>query len=809
MLITELLRRWTYSVFAPGALLRKRYGAFRTLLEHDVRALERLADLEEVQAGVEVVDYSRVMQLEQELEDEVGAMVESLKELSPTAAMGLEEYFRKAAFYVRMGLDVGQPALEPPYVLPLAEVRSPEVGGGKAAALARVMRETDLSVPDGFVVTASAFHYFLEVNNLREPLDELLGTLRLDDHAGIEKTCRAMRHMVLEAPVPDEVANPLMEAAAELGDVSFAVRSSAVAEDGRFSFAGQYDSVLGVSRDELVDAYRKVLAGKYSAKAVTYRILKGLADDETHMAVLFQPMVPAAVSGIMYTADADATQCVDGVTAVYAVEGLGEGLVSGRREPQVYCLTREDEPVILQKPAHHEKPGAGMLLELARSGHRLEEVLAGAQDVEWVADTKGRLHILQSRPMQRETVTGLHREEPEGAEVLLSGGTRISSGIGYGRVVHAVGVPDNVPEGAVLVARSLTPDLVGVMDRLTAVVAVAGSRAGHFASVAREFGLPVMASPYASELAEGRMITVDADTGTVYAGKLPGFSEKRTPEKSVLAKRLEDIMPNLSVLYLTDPEDDRFAPEGCRSLHDVIRFAHETAVREMFSLVGRGGKGLGRVKRLKTRLPIAMYLLDLGGGLFAHARERNIVAPEDVTSSPMWALWWGLSRSGVEWNENMPVIDWEEFDRLSAGIMTKDSRALASYAVVASDYAHFMFRFGYHFAVVDAVCGSEATGNHINLRFKGGGGHWEQRLRRLEYIRAVLEARDFEVSIRGDMLDARCARMGENDTRRRLVLVGRLLAQSRLLDIRLDGDVDTDEMARKFLEEAEAPASEY
>lgn len=808
MLITELLRRWTYSVFAPGALLRKRYGAFRQLLEHDVRALELLADMEELHAGVEVVDYSRVLELESELEDEVGAMVDCLDEMSPTAAMGLREFFSKAAFYVRMGLDTGQPALEPPYALRLAQADDPEIGGGKAASLSRVVNATDLNVPDGVVVTASAFHYFIEANNLRDSLDAILRDLRLGNPQGIEEACSAMRKMILDAPVPDEIVHPMLETTVEIGNGPFAVRSSAVAEDGRFSFAGQYDSIMNVERENLPEAYREVLAGKYTPKAVTYRILKGLADTETHMAVLIQPMVRAEVSGIMYTKDADATQCVGGVTAVYAVEGHGNGLVSGRRDPNVYCLTREDEPVILQKPAHHEKPGAGLLLELAKTGNRLEKLFGGPQDVEWCADSHGVLHILQSRPMQSEEMATLRSDEPEGMEVLISGGVRISAGVGAGRVVHAIGVPDTVPEGAVLVTRSLTPELVGVMDRLSAVVSVTGSRAGHFASVAREFGLPVLASPYASELAEGRLVTVDAERGSVYAGRIPGLEQKRHIEQNIVSDRLDTVMKHLSALNLTDPEDESFSPESCRSIHDIIRFTHETAVREMFSLVGRGGKGMGRVKQLKTRIPMALYLLDLGGGLFSHAREENTVSPEDVTSTPMWALWWGFSRSGIDWEKELPIVDWEELDRISSGIITDTSRALASYAVVAADYAHFMFRFGYHFAVVDSVCGPDTAQNHINLRFKGGGGHWHQRMRRLGFIRKVLEARDFEIQIKGDMLDARCSRMSENDTRRRLVLVGRLLAHSRLMDVRLDEDSDPAVLASSFLEQAEQPASE-
>ncbi len=109
---------------------------------------------------------------------------------------------------------------------------------------------------------------------------------------------------------------------------------------------------------------------------------------------------------------------------------------------------------------------------------------------------------------------------------------------------------------------------------------------------------------------------------------------------------------------------------------------------------------------------------------------------------------------------------------MAGGIFSFDSKLLASYGLISEDYLHLMVRFGYHFSVVDSVCGADSGANYINFRFKGGGAGFDQRLLRLEFIRRVLKHYGFEIQTRGDMIDARCHRLGENETRRILMRLG-------------------------------------
>ena len=811
MLSRELLKHWTYQVFAPGTLLRVRYEAFRELLALDEACLERIAELEDIHYGRRAVDWTRVVFLVQELESRGRGLVAALTSLAPAKGVALLEYFRKIAFYLKLAVDIPPPDASPPFTQPL-DRRAADMArlGGKAANLARAMHLPELPLPRGFVVTASAFHYFLEAGNLRAALDNHLRQLNLDDPEGLEAGSQALQALIREAEIPAAILEEMRRAQAGLPDpqAPLAVRSSAVAEDAANSFAGQYDSFLDVPPADLAGAWRRVIMGKYSPRALTYRILTGLSDMETPMAVLVMPMVDAAYAGVCYTRDTDRSASLCGVTALYAVQGLGENLVSGRVSPGVFCIDAEGSPrvapEILQRPPGFAGLPDETVRHLARLARQMEKFFGAPQDVEWAVDRNGKPWILQTRPMQQGQAAPPAFLPEHLPEALLTDGLCVSLGAACGPVVYArtEAAIREAPSGAILVTEAMPPSLVQVMGRVAGVITRRGSRASHFASVAREFGLPVVVggADIFTALTEGGVVTLDAARGQVFPGCLKAVVEAaRRPRKSLAdaaQARLEKLLPHVASLGLTDPQSPGFRPEGCRSVHDVVRYAHETAVQEMFSLVGKSARGMARARKLKTRLPLTMYVLDLGEGLFPAARDKDEILPDDIISTPMWALWWGFSSAPTP---SLPMADWEALDRHSAGVLL-DDRLLASFAVIDDTYAHLMLRFGYHFCVVDALCEPDGDKNHVAMRFKGGGGGYAQRLLRLEFLRLVLEDQGFRVVITGDLFEARLDDMDCNTLRRRLVVLGRLLMDTRLMDIRIETPEQARDQARQFLD---------
>ena len=849
--MTQTLARWGQELFAPAEGLRMRYEAFKALLAADEKSLLLVAELEEVFAGGRQVDPARMRWLCGQLSEAVGEVVARLLGMHPGGYPGLPEALAR----IRAGLarQLPPPISDssraqsplPPLVLPLElALGRPELAGGKAANLAAAQR-AGLNVPPGLFVSTGAFRLFMASGKLRSRLERLLRQVDLSRPERLGPLCAGMRALVLGAAVPDALAQALREAADALSQQSpepggglLAVRSSAVAEDGELSFAGQYASELNVPPGDIVDAYRRVVAAKYRARAVTYRVRCGLPDEGAPMAVLLLPMIQALAAGVLHTGDSLPGRAGSCVT-VFALPGLGDALVSGAAEPCVVRLARRVPAEVLDlSGCAGVELGPPVLSELVLSGLVLESAFGGPQEIEWAVDQAGRVFVLQSRA---------HSQAPapqEGAEVvrpdaqaLAEGLNPVAPGVGCGPVFHLDANADipRVPAGCVLTVDALTPALARCVDRVAAVVARFGSRASHFGSIARESGLPVASglTDARARLPEGLLVTVDGSAGRILAGcaetLLHGPMQRRDEERRRLAARFADLARQTCHLRLTDPEAPDFTPEGCASLHDLVRFCHEKAVAEMAGLAGQGaeddrpGRGLGKARRLKSDLPLSLYLLDLGGGLappltagvdpgagpgagpgVKHGAKggssRTVdVLPEQIASAPMQALWQGLARSGEVWQDTGFSCDWQEFDRISAGIFRQDSRLLASYALLSADYLHLLVRFGYHFAVLDSLCGQRAEANYIGFRFKGGGGLPEQRLLRVRFIASVLTGCGFAVRVRGDMLDARLSRVGEAEVRRALILLGRLLVRTQRLDLGLADEGQAERLAQDFL----------
>lgn len=826
----ELFKHWTYQVFAPGTLLRRKYESFKSLLEIDRSCLERIAELEEVYYSGAPTDWTRVQNLVRELLVQSDFLVRELMAMSPGRYLDLPDYKNKIGFYLTMATELQDFDFSPPYAISLEEARDlPDKAGGKAYNLARLADAAGLPVPEGFVITTRAYHYFIEYNELRPRIDTLLAKVNIDAPGFVSDICEEIQRLVLGGEIPPDVEREYRDHAMRLagmrgGNVRMAVRSSAVGEDSDASFAGQYESELNVGLSDLGEAYRRVLASKYSAKAVTYRIRYGLPDQATPMAALVMEMIAPACSGVVYTRD-PARPHREQMT-VYAIRGLGRNLVDGSSSPEILALARDPEPQLLSRRAGGSAPQVvsgdtpdddpclpdAHAQTLARAALALEDAMNAPQDMEWCMDHNGSLYMLQSRPLAEaeplvETPDSDERPRVTDALSLLKG-EPASPGVGIGPVHKPMNLADldGVAQGCVLVSDTLSPAYASVLERLAAVVTDTGSKASHFASVAREFGLPVVvdAKFATSRLKEGDIVSVDADTGNVYAGEVaelkPYAGRPATRRDTPFHKRMAEVMKHVSPLHLTDADAATFAPDHCRSIHDIVRFCHETGVSEMFSLVGKGGRGLAKARICDCGLPIVLYILDLGGGLVPQAAQADAVTPDHFATGSIKALWKGLNHPDIQWDGSLLAFDWEEFDRISGGVMSLKSKTLASYCIVASDYMHMLMRFGYHFAVVDTVCGQHEQSNYVNFRFKGGGAEIGNRLLRLEFVRKVLAGHGFIVTTKGDMLDARLMAAPPHKIEASLSLVGTLLGRTRLMDMAMTGDDQVQQLVDEFLE---------
>jgi pyruvate,water dikinase len=792
--ISYLCSKWLW----PASHLRDKYRAFRQLLADDMEALEILAELDNHLLGHQPADPWRIALRCHQLGEVIERMALQLEAMNPFAYRELSAALAAALRQVQALLPVRESNDLPPYILSLDEAADhPGLTGGKATNLSHA-RRAGVVTPEGFVITASCFHRFIADNRLAEPFVRCLEQADSQDHQAIVRIAGELQELIIGSEVPTELARLIeREVADRFGDRLLAVRSSALAEDGKVSFAGQYASELQVEPTEAVQAYRRVLAGKYCPRAIGYRIRHGLSDSETAMAVLVLPMYQPDYSGVVYTRDP--SRPWEDILSVYVVEGLGQGLVDGSQTATCYNLSRtDDDTKPLPEPTSLTKE---QLQILKRWALQLEEYFGCPQDVEWLL-ADGRLLVVQSRPLPAAREADSHSAADSDlldlSTVLGDGLHSASPGIGSGEVFIAPNGKSfrDIPKGAIVVTPTLRPALSQFLDRVNGVVATSGSRASHFASVARERSIPVVVGENV-ELTTGQEVTVDGYHGRIFAGISRRQTVRHKKHRDFPREKFAELAAATCHLNLLDPEAPDFSPQGCQSLHDFIRYCHEQGVREMFSLVGRKGRGMSQGRRLQTELPLTMYLLDLDAPRMSSKKPLTVA---EITSLPMRACWTGLSDPRVPWGDGQRHLDWQEFDQLSGGIFSLNSRLLASFAVTSSDYLHLNIRFGYHFSVVDALCGENSGANYLNFRFKGGGAAAEQQAYRLLFIEKVLTEFGFDIKVRGDMLDGSLPRVSAGETALGLTRLGRLLAYTRMMDMRLQSAHAAATEAAKFID---------
>jgi pyruvate,water dikinase len=248
-----------------------------------------------------------------------------------------------------------------------------------------------------------------------------------------------------------------------------------------------------------------------------------------------------------------------------------------------------------------------------------------------------------------------------------------------------------------------------------------------------------------------------------------------------------------------DPHATAFSPQGCRTYHDLIRFTHELAVQEMFGLAEATGRKALAVK-VTTHIPLVLYALDLGGGLKEGLSTCDQILPDHFASVPMKAIWKGFTHPGITWSGSINFDMGKFMTLMASGATSEFGQAPGgdSYALLSRDYLNFSAKFGYHFATVDTLCGEQSSQNYIALQFSGGAGNFHGRSLRVWFLAQVLEKLGFEVSVKGDLLEATLLGYDSPGQEEKLDQLGRLLASSRLLDMALATQGDVSVLTEKF-----------
>ncbi|WP_319760925.1 PEP/pyruvate-binding domain-containing protein [Maridesulfovibrio sp.] len=646
MAFRHVFTHWTYETFPPGRLLRRRYNSFKKLMELEEKCLEAISHIEDIGFGLTVTDWAYVEKQAADLGINIRTMLEHLQDMNPVRFMDIMDYYNKINFYVRMAVTVQDPEISKPFTFPLDDAIDYEFKAGACAADLARLKKAGLPVLDGMVIGSDVYNYYIEANNLRIAIDEILEAAVTTNISDLSKISRTIIDRFMQGVMPEAIANEIEIAALETsrGSGNLTLTASSTPEGSIYALPENKCTISPVAAQNVVEAWKKAVTCKFSAESIRARIEFGYADRESPASVIIQPFKELHDYGELETLHESANlppkDREHGCSAIFS-----------KNSSTPYLISRREGQRILRKP-ENASLSTHSAKTISAMGAKAEELLNQPQKCSWVTDLRNRVMITSTR-------------------------------------------------------------------------------------------------------------------------SYPFKGEKETV-------RIKQALSYIANLNISPRNTEMFLPEKSRSMYDLVRFANEKGIEEMFSLVSKQGLGLDGAKHLSARQPIDITVLNLADSLFSTAAGKLDISPDDIKSAPMWALWFGLGAERSGW-EGQNSID--------------------GYAILSRTYMNITLKSEKDLTEVDAVCDPDAEANHIHFRFKGGIGTPEQRIARIRFIKTTLESQGFSTTHQGDMIEGIFKKGIEPEIQKLLATTGHLIAYiATHHPVVADGE-DVDQCAAKFISE--------
>lgn len=366
--------------------------------------------------------------------------------------------------------------------------------GGKAASLIR-LAEAGFAVPSGAVLTTTFFAPWFDGIKASATWSRLIETSP-EEWAPL---CSMLKERVPSLPIIATQREALDAALRALAvpndDVRFAVRSSSPEEDlATASFAGSYETSLGVRPDDLEDAVRLCFASSLDARVLTYKREHRLDVGSPRIAVIVQRQIESDIAGVAFSLNPVTNDYDEAV--IDANWGLGTTVVEGRVSPDHFVVSKIDGHVVEEtrgaKQASVWLDAGGGIVE-RKEGRSADRTLTDAQlreltdvvcriealydapiDIEW-AYARGRLHVLQARPITRYVPLPAEMRTQPGEPRRLYADAALSRGLTTNAPISTLGL-DNLASLFTTIIESWAGPLGRDVSPADALFFYAGSR---------------------------------------------------------------------------------------------------------------------------------------------------------------------------------------------------------------------------------------------------------------------------------------------------------------------------------------------
>jgi pyruvate,water dikinase len=450
--------------------------------------------------------------------------------------------------------------------------------GGKNASLGEMFQKLTpkgVRIPNGFAVTAHAYHYLLEANKAKDSIRKALHGLNVKNIQDLQTRAHKVRAIILGTEFPEDLKKQILDSYHKMekmygANCDVAVRSSATAEDlPDASFAGQQETFLNIRGDyAILDACKRCFASLFTDRAVAYREEKKYDHFKVGLSIGVQKMVRSdkAASGVMFSIDTE-TGFKDAVL-INAAYGLGENVVQGAVNPDEFyvhkpTLKKGFKPILRKvvgsklikmiygeggaravvknipvNPAEQQRfcINDDEVLQLAKWAAIIEDHYSAEaghfkpMDMEWAKDgITGELFIVQARPetvQSRRDVSVLEEYRLQSRSAVICSGAPVGAKMisGKAHVIKSAHEIKQFKKGEILITEMTDPDWVPIMKIAAGIVTDRGGRTCHAAIISRELGIPcVVGTKNATKkIKTGDTITVacEGEAGNIYKGAL-------------------------------------------------------------------------------------------------------------------------------------------------------------------------------------------------------------------------------------------------------------------------------------------------
>jgi len=569
-----------------------------------------------------------------------------------------------------------------PFILEPKDLSKKDVKqvGGKAANLAELIN-AGFPVPEAFFITVEAYEKFLEHNELRQKIMDIIKKSDYSDVKSLNEISENIKKLILEGEIPAEIRDPIISAYRRLYggpeiDIDFikplekpfvSIRSSGVMEDiEKASSAGQYETFLNVKgENNVIENIKKCWASLYTSRVIYYRY-KHNQPQETSIGVIVQKMVNSEKSGVVFTVDPTNPVKGSDKIVIEGCWGLGETIVQGKVEPDRYVVDKNTGKILekhigektiervkdlvtsitIERKVVKDKIKEQVLSDyeivaLAAYCKKIEQHYNHPQDIEWAIERR-KIYILQTRAVT--TLEEKKTEAVEGTPILEGYGASPGIATGTVKIIKDVSKLWKIESGDILVTKMTNPDLVPAMEKSSAIITDLGGTTSHAAIVSRELGIPcIIATKTATQtLKDGMKITVDATHGKIYSGEIKIKEEKA---KIVGIKTKVQVKVNLAFPETAERAKHADGVGLLRLEHMLtkagmhpIEYIREGEQEELIKIIV---DGVGKVAQVFYPKKIWVRSLDARTDEFRNMRGGEKEPEED---NPMLG-WHGIRRS--------------------------------------------------------------------------------------------------------------------------------------------------------------------